>query len=77
MIAANDQAALARGDVDIILGELHAATNTLEAQLFAAQHPDTARLRNSPPRAVSTGGSCSSHGSIPRSPPRGCPARTS
>jgi hypothetical protein len=45
MIAANDQAALARGDVDIILGELHAATNTLEAQLFAAQHPDTARLR--------------------------------
>lgn len=44
MIAATDADALASGDVDVVLGELHCASNTLESELFAAQHPDPDRL---------------------------------
>jgi hypothetical protein len=43
-IAAPDAAALARGDVQLILGELHAAWNTIEAGVFVDQHPDPGRL---------------------------------
>ena len=44
MIAADSVAAINRGDVQFVLGELHCATNTLEALVFAAQHPDPQRL---------------------------------
>lgn len=44
MIAASEPEALACGDVDFVLGELHAATNTLESKLFIAQHPEPERL---------------------------------
>ena len=44
MIAATEPEALANGDVDFVLGELHAATNTLESKLFTAQHPEPERL---------------------------------
>jgi hypothetical protein len=44
MIAATDPEALANGDVDVVLGELHAAVNTLESKLFIAQHPEPERL---------------------------------
>lgn len=45
MLATADESGLATGDVDIVLGELHCATNTLESQIFPAQHPDPDRLR--------------------------------
>ena len=45
MIAADSVAAINRGDVRFVLGELHCATNTLETLVFAAQHPDPQRLR--------------------------------
>ena len=45
MVAADDPEALARGDVDVVLGELHCASNTLEGRVFAAQHPAVERLR--------------------------------
>jgi hypothetical protein len=45
MVAADDPAALARGDVDVVLGELHCASNTLEGRMFVAQHPAVDRLR--------------------------------
>ncbi|GIF62820.1 hypothetical protein Ais01nite_08550 [Asanoa ishikariensis] len=45
MLAAADPAALARGDVDFVLGELHCGDNTLEGRVFAAQHPAVERLR--------------------------------
>lgn len=45
MLAADDTAALARGDLDVILGELHCASNTLEGRLFCNQHPASERLR--------------------------------
>lgn len=40
-----DAAALATGDVDVVLGELHCSTNTLQGRLFAEQHPAPGRLR--------------------------------
>jgi hypothetical protein len=43
-VAAPDPAALARGEGHLILGELHAAWNTIEAGAFVDQHPDPARL---------------------------------
>lgn len=46
MLDAADPAALTRGDVDFVLGELHCACNTLESQFFAAQHPEPDRLRD-------------------------------
>ncbi|HEX6501138.1 MAG TPA: lantibiotic dehydratase [Micromonosporaceae bacterium] len=45
MLSADDADALDRGDVDFVLGELHCASNTLESQLFPAQHPEPERLR--------------------------------
>lgn len=45
MLAADDAAALARGDLDVILGELHCASNTLEGRVFYNQHPAGDRLR--------------------------------
>lgn len=44
MIVASGPEALAAGDVDLVLGELHAATNTLETTFFLKQHPEPARL---------------------------------
>lgn len=46
MVAARDREAAARGDVDLVLGELHCASNTMENQLFVAQHPQSQRLRD-------------------------------
>jgi hypothetical protein len=45
MVAGRDAAALARGEVDLVLGELHCVTNTVETRLFVAQHPEAQRLR--------------------------------
>jgi hypothetical protein len=45
MMAAADATALARGDLSFVLGELHCACNTLESQMFVAQHDDQDRLR--------------------------------
>ncbi|WP_171074145.1 lantibiotic dehydratase [Nonomuraea basaltis] len=45
MLVADDQAALDRGELDYVLGELHCACNTLENKVFVNQHPDPARLR--------------------------------
>jgi hypothetical protein len=44
LVAADDPEAVARGDVDVILGELHLTANTLGASLFVNQHPDIAEL---------------------------------
>ncbi|KPI31331.1 Lantibiotic dehydratase domain protein [Actinobacteria bacterium OV450] len=44
MIAASGERALARGDFELVLGELHVAANTLGASLFVNQHPDAAEL---------------------------------
>src|SRR6266513_1144592 len=43
MIAATDAEAVARGDYQIVLGEVHLA-NTLRVSAFSAQHPDRAQL---------------------------------
>jgi hypothetical protein len=45
MVAGDDAHAVARGDLDFVLGELHCASNTLETRLFVAQHPAPERLR--------------------------------
>ncbi|NJP53190.1 hypothetical protein HCJ93_24760 [Streptomyces sp. SBST2-5] len=47
MLMADSPQAAERGDVDFVLGEMHCAINTLESQLFASQHPDPGRLRDS------------------------------
>ncbi|GAA4986603.1 hypothetical protein GCM10025734_10960 [Kitasatospora paranensis] len=44
MVAADSPEAAARGDVDLVLGELHLAANTLGASLFVHQHPDPGEL---------------------------------
>ncbi|MFE2146783.1 lantibiotic dehydratase [Streptomyces sp. NPDC059456] len=44
MIAARGERAVARGDFELVLGELHVAANTLGASLFVNQHPDAAEL---------------------------------
>ncbi|MFJ3204558.1 lantibiotic dehydratase [Streptomyces sp. NPDC086989] len=44
MIAASGERAVARGDFELVLGELHVAANTLGASLFVNQHPDAAEL---------------------------------
>lgn len=46
MIAADGPGAVARGEYDFVLGELHLATNTLEARLFVEQHPEPERMRD-------------------------------
>ncbi|MGW4393661.1 lantibiotic dehydratase [Amycolatopsis nivea] len=51
LVSAADDAALARGDADFVLGEVHTAANTLRYRMFAEQHPDPAELR----RAVEAG----------------------
>ncbi|WP_055481948.1 lantibiotic dehydratase [Sphaerimonospora mesophila] len=43
-LAAPDPAAIARGECLLVLGELHAAWNTIEAGVFVDRHPDPARL---------------------------------
>ncbi|MER5933046.1 lantibiotic dehydratase [Streptomyces sp. NPDC002054] len=44
MIAATGAEAVARGDFELVLGELHMAANTLGASLFVNQHPDPGEL---------------------------------
>ena len=44
MIAASSPGDVERGNFLLVLGEIHMATNTLEGRLWAAQHPDPARL---------------------------------
>ncbi|MER7466509.1 lantibiotic dehydratase [Streptomyces sp. NPDC097981] len=44
MIAAAGERAVARGDFELVLGELHVAANTLGASLFVNQHPDAEEL---------------------------------
>ncbi|MEU1295815.1 lantibiotic dehydratase [Streptomyces sp. NPDC005840] len=44
LVVADDAAALARGDVDLVLGEMHCALNTMGASLFVHQHPDRDEL---------------------------------
>jgi hypothetical protein len=43
-LVAEDEAALRHGDVDLVLGELHVASNTLGASLYVHQHPNPAEL---------------------------------
>ncbi|WP_433528250.1 lantibiotic dehydratase [Micromonospora sp. CA-263727] len=44
LLLAADVAAARRGDVDVVLGEMHVGTNTLTQSLFVLQHPDAAEL---------------------------------
>ncbi|MBJ7005133.1 lantibiotic dehydratase [Streptomyces griseofuscus] len=44
LVTAADETALARGDVDLVLGEMHCALNTMGASLFVHQHPDRDEL---------------------------------
>ncbi|MEV7433811.1 lantibiotic dehydratase [Streptomyces griseoviridis] len=44
LVIADDEAALARADVDLVLGEMHCALNTMGASLFVHQHPDRDEL---------------------------------
>ncbi|MFI9388535.1 lantibiotic dehydratase [Kutzneria sp. NPDC052558] len=44
MIAAATVEAIRRGEFDVVLGELHLATNTLESRLFVERHPNQKRL---------------------------------
>ncbi|MFD0269090.1 lantibiotic dehydratase [Streptomyces sp. NPDC127106] len=44
MVAAAGAEAVARGDFELVLGELHVASNTLGASLFVHQHPDPEEL---------------------------------
>ncbi|MEU3099271.1 lantibiotic dehydratase [Streptomyces sp. NPDC006967] len=44
LVVAEDADALARGDVGLVLGEMHCALNTMGASLFVHQHPDRDRL---------------------------------
>ncbi|MEV7109150.1 lantibiotic dehydratase, partial [Streptomyces atroolivaceus] len=44
MIAARDAGSVGDGDFELVLGELHLATNTMGASLFVSQHPRPAEL---------------------------------
>lgn len=44
-ICAGSEAALARGEFTVVLGELHAMWPTLDSGLFTDRHPEPARLR--------------------------------
>ncbi|MBV2354037.1 lantibiotic dehydratase family protein [Streptomyces sp. J2-1] len=44
LVTAEDDAALARGDVRLVLGEMHCALNTMGASLFVHQHADRDEL---------------------------------
>jgi len=45
LLAAESLEAIRRGDYEVVLGEVHLAMNTLDRQLFVAQHPAPERLR--------------------------------
>ncbi|GGQ08058.1 lantibiotic dehydratase [Streptomyces roseolilacinus] len=44
LVLAEDADAVARGDFELLLGEMHCALNTMGASLFVHQHPDRAAL---------------------------------
>ncbi|MEV7776986.1 lantibiotic dehydratase [Kitasatospora sp. NPDC088351] len=44
LVLAEDQEAVARGEFELVLGEMHCALNTMGASLFVHQHPDRAEL---------------------------------
>ncbi|MFJ4961800.1 lantibiotic dehydratase [Streptomyces sp. NPDC088729] len=44
LVVAEDEQALESGDVDLVLGEMHCALNTMGASLFVHQHPDRDEL---------------------------------
>ncbi|AGM07127.1 lantibiotic dehydratase domain-containing protein [Amycolatopsis keratiniphila] len=44
LLLADNEEAIARGDFQIVLGELHTAINTMGASVFLTQHPDVAEL---------------------------------
>ncbi|GID90764.1 lantibiotic dehydratase [Amorphoplanes digitatis] len=43
-VLADDATDVARGDFELVLGEMHVATNTLTQSLFVMQHPDAGEL---------------------------------
>ncbi|ASW55435.1 lantibiotic dehydratase [Plantactinospora sp. KBS50] len=43
-VLATDAAAVARGELELVLGEMHVGTNTLTQSLFVMQHPDAGEL---------------------------------
>jgi hypothetical protein len=43
-LTAADESSLAAGEVELILGELHLASNTMGASVFVNQHPDRTQL---------------------------------
>jgi hypothetical protein len=47
MIAARSVDAIRRGELLVVMGELHVATNTLDSAAFVAQHPEPDALRSS------------------------------
>ncbi|MEV8532127.1 lantibiotic dehydratase [Streptomyces sp. NPDC051211] len=44
LVLAEDRAAVARGEFELVLGEMHSALNTMGASLFVHQHPDRDEL---------------------------------
>ncbi|MBB5857465.1 lantibiotic dehydratase [Amycolatopsis umgeniensis] len=44
MVVADDAAEVARGNFELVLGELHVAMNTASTSLWVMQHPDAGRL---------------------------------
>jgi len=44
LIVADDADAVARGEYELVIGELHCAMNTIAASLFVMQHPDIKEL---------------------------------
>jgi hypothetical protein len=44
LIVAQDADAVARGEYELVVGELHTALNTVSASLFVMQHPDISEL---------------------------------
>ncbi|MEV7611610.1 lantibiotic dehydratase [Streptomyces sp. NPDC089799] len=44
LVVAEDRAAVARGEFELVLGEMHCALNTMGASLFVHQHPDRDEL---------------------------------
>ncbi len=44
LVLAEDTAAVARGEFELVLGEMHSALNTMGASLFVHQHPDRDKL---------------------------------
>ncbi|MER5933042.1 lantibiotic dehydratase [Streptomyces sp. NPDC002054] len=44
LVVAEDREAVARGEFELVLGEMHSALNTMGASLFVHQHPDRNEL---------------------------------